>query len=106
MPIIALSRRLYPTAPRRRQIAAGGELGDNQQDTTESEGAQLEQAPSQPSNQQTPEQQLDALIANLDDEELASLEELPTEDLEAYLDELRREAGLPRRPRNLLHIAV
>ena len=106
MPIIALSRRLFPTTPRRRRISAGGSLGDSEQESTEATAAELAPGRDALSDQGSPEQRLDALFEMLDDEELAHLAEMETEDLEAWIEELQKETGAPRRRRNLINVAV
>jgi hypothetical protein len=57
-------------------------------------------------DRQSPEQQLDALFAALDDDELAGLEEMETEDLEAFIEQLQQKTGAPRHRRSLLDVAV
>ncbi|MBO83970.1 MAG: hypothetical protein CL927_01310 [Deltaproteobacteria bacterium] len=106
MPIIALSRRQFPILPRRRRVTAGGALSDSEQESAGT--AEVSVAPGEDAlaERQNPEQQLDALFEALNDDELAQLEELPTEDLEAYIAKLQRETGAPRRRRSLLDVAV
>lgn len=106
MPIIALSRRQFPLLPPRRRVAAGGALTDSEQESSAAAEVDVEPGNDALRERRSPEQRLDALFEALDDEELAYLEEMPTEDLEAYIEQLQRDTGAPRQHRNLIDVAV
>jgi hypothetical protein len=106
MPIIALSRRKFPALSRRRRVTASGPLGDAEQESAETAAMDLNPATAALIDRQSPEQQLDALFAALDDDELAGLEEMETEDLEAFIEQLQQKTGAPRHRRSLLDVAV
>ena len=106
MPIIALSRRQFPMLSRRRRVSAGGALSDSEQESAGAAEVDVDPGKDALAERQAPEQPLDALFEALNDDELAQLEELPTEDLEAYIAKLQRETGAPRRRKSLIDVAV
>ncbi len=106
MPIIALSRRKFPALPRHRRVTASGSLGDAEQESADPAAMDLDPGSDALPERQHGEPKLDALFAALDDDELAGIEEMATEDLEAFIEQLQEKTGAPRRRRSLIDVAV
>jgi len=104
MPVIALSPRLFPPAPRSLRVEAAGRSTDSQRETAAAPTVQVRESPTPELPPTEAAEVVDALLDALDDAELAALEELDTEDIEVLARQMHLRGHRRQHARGFLNV--